>query len=265
MLTPQLVELNITELCNRTCSFCPRSQGYPNSNLNMQLELANEIANQCLNFTDNIHLVGRGEPLLHPSFIEIVKIFSHFSIKIVTNGDRLENYIDDLHAVLDLNSGRHKITYCLYDDDEQFADATSKFSKYNDIFLYKTYDTGNNLFDEELSKKQWLDNRAGFFEKNPSKQSCFIPTNRVFIDYNGDINLCCHDWKYKHVYGNVKIESVRQVWQHNMQEVKKQLLNGNRACTSACSECDVNYDPLQKVYSDYIDNQNKRVSELMKC
>ena len=36
------VELNVNELCNRTCVFCPRVDPkiYPNLNLHMDLELA---------------------------------------------------------------------------------------------------------------------------------------------------------------------------------------------------------------------------------
>ena len=42
------VELNVNELCNRTCIFCPRHDPkvYPNQNLHMSLDLADEIANQ---------------------------------------------------------------------------------------------------------------------------------------------------------------------------------------------------------------------------
>ena len=40
------VEISTTELCNRTCVFCPRhdSRVYPNRNLNMSLEMATAIA-----------------------------------------------------------------------------------------------------------------------------------------------------------------------------------------------------------------------------
>ena len=42
------VELNVNELCNRTCIFCPRHdiKLYPNQNLHMDLNLAEELAIQ---------------------------------------------------------------------------------------------------------------------------------------------------------------------------------------------------------------------------
>ena len=42
------VELNVNELCNRTCIFCPRhdTKLYPNQNLHMEIDLAKELALQ---------------------------------------------------------------------------------------------------------------------------------------------------------------------------------------------------------------------------
>ena len=37
------LEINPTELCNRTCSFCPRGQGYPNKNEHISLEVIDKI------------------------------------------------------------------------------------------------------------------------------------------------------------------------------------------------------------------------------
>ena len=41
------VELNINEICNRKCPFCPRSEPdkYPNQNIHMDVALAENIAN----------------------------------------------------------------------------------------------------------------------------------------------------------------------------------------------------------------------------
>jgi radical SAM protein with 4Fe4S-binding SPASM domain len=265
-MNPHLVELNITELCNRTCSFCPRAWDYPNQNLNMTLSIADLIAQQCIGFTDNIHLVGRGEPLLHPEFLDIVRIFSkNFSVKIVTNGDKLYDYIDELDNILDLQSKNHTITICLYDDDNQYNHFKLLYSKYNDVKLYKTYDTGNNLTDDTLAKQQWLTNRAGAMPVNRLKNKnapCYLPVNRVYIDYDGSVNLCCHDWKYKTVYGDIKKTSIATIWNNDLLNIKRKLVAGDRSCTNECSNCDVVDDPLKYIYNDYLDKQNLRIIQL---
>ena len=37
------VDLMCTELCNLTCDFCPRSKGYPNQNLHMDLSVVRKV------------------------------------------------------------------------------------------------------------------------------------------------------------------------------------------------------------------------------
>ena len=74
------VEINPTELCNRTCSFCPRSdpEVYPNRKLHMTIELADTLSEQLhkANFTGDIHITGWGEPLLNPDILEIISKFN---------------------------------------------------------------------------------------------------------------------------------------------------------------------------------------------
>ena len=71
------VELNINELCNRTCIFCPRHDPklYPNQNLHMDLSLAEEIAKQLseINFNGIVNISGTGEATLTKYLPSIVK------------------------------------------------------------------------------------------------------------------------------------------------------------------------------------------------
>ena len=72
------IELNITELCNRTCSFCPRHdpEVYPNKKEFMELETVSSLTQQLID-TDwygDIHITGFGEPHTHPQLKEIISI-----------------------------------------------------------------------------------------------------------------------------------------------------------------------------------------------
>ena len=89
------IELNINEICNRVCPFCPRAnpEKYPNQNIHMSVELANNIADQLsdIGFTGIVNISGTGEPLLTKHVVDIVKEFGDrdIHIEIVTNGDML--------------------------------------------------------------------------------------------------------------------------------------------------------------------------------
>jgi MoaA/NifB/PqqE/SkfB family radical SAM enzyme len=263
-LKPHFIELNITELCNRTCSFCPRGHDYPNLNLNMSVDTAIKIRDQSKGFVNNIHLVGRGEPLLHPNFLEIVKVFAtDFSVRIMTNGDTLDKHIDDLNNVLDLNSGKHRVTVSLYDGEEQYNHFKKEYDFFSDVSLYKTYDIDQGTEDETFNKKHYITNRAGALYTSSSVDPCYIPLNRMFIDWDGSVNLCCHDWTVKATYGNINNKNVEDIYKFICDKYAKELIKGNRSCTKQCSKCDVSSDdPLKFVYKDWQEQQNTRINLL---
>lgn len=66
-----------------------------------------------------------------------------------------------------------------------------------------------------------LDNRAGedttagirpANSENPLKRSCDLFLKQAYIVENGDMILCCHDWRQSVVVGNVARTSIAEVW-----------------------------------------------------
>ena len=263
-MTPHFIELNITELCNRECSFCPRAHGYPNLNLNMIIDTAIKIREQSKGFVDTIHIVGRGEPLLHPDLMNILFVLSNdFSIRIMTNGDHLHKHINDLHDLLDLNTGKHRITISLYDGEDQFEEMKRLYGCYSDIGYYKTYDNGQGTSNLEFNKKHFITNRTGALYKSKSNEPCYIPLNRMFVDWDGSVNLCCHDWTEKAKYGNIHSEDIKDIYKFITNKYGKELIKGNRSCTRQCSSCDVSSeDPIKYIYKDWTKKQVERVKFL---
>ena len=64
------VEINTTELCNRTCVFCPRHDPtvFPNRNLHLTIKGARTIAEELgeNQYSGKISFSGFGENLLNP-------------------------------------------------------------------------------------------------------------------------------------------------------------------------------------------------------
>ncbi|NBP04169.1 MAG: radical SAM protein, partial [Proteobacteria bacterium] len=91
------VELCVTELCTRTCDFCPRGnpEVYKNQNLHMSLDTVKKFADRCNDdlFTGDIHISGFGEPFLYKHIFDAVRILKtelpNNRICITNNGDRL--------------------------------------------------------------------------------------------------------------------------------------------------------------------------------
>jgi len=155
------VELNVNELCNRTCVFCPRvdPKTYPNQNLHMDIELASEISKQLLEvgFDGIVNISGTGEATLTKHLSLIVKKFGDkkIHIEIVTNGDFLkQKLISDLYS-----AGLKQLVVSMYDGPEQIEYFNNLFDECGiDEDLYTLRD---RWYDEEDDYGLIYTNRAG--------------------------------------------------------------------------------------------------------
>lgn len=91
--------MEITNVCNLDCSFCP---GTTREKRFLSVKEAEELAGQIKGVCDYVYLHLMGEPLLHPQFLEIVKACQAKGLKvaITTNGvllPRLGEGLLELH------------------------------------------------------------------------------------------------------------------------------------------------------------------------
>ena len=224
-----IIELNITELCDMKCEFCPRSEGYPNSNLNMSLDTLDNIVSSMEQLPQEVlvHISGRGEPTLHPQFDQVLKKLSKFKVKLSTNGNRVDRYLDQINQL-------HQVDYSIYDE--------SKLTPQQAVKKY-----GFHVVDKRTSSNGIYNNRAGSVVKSITDNNpyhpklglfCEKPFTVVYINYNGDYNLCCNEWFNPTVLGNVNQESIYQFVTNNakLKLFQQDLANGKRNL-SPCNKC----------------------------
>lgn len=91
------VYVEITNICNLQCSFCPPTKRQAQF---MSLAAFRQIAEQIKPFTDYIYLHVKGEPLLHPQLGDILDISCQYGLKvnITTNGTLIDRAADMLLA-----------------------------------------------------------------------------------------------------------------------------------------------------------------------
>ena len=173
----------------------------------------------------SLRLIGQGEPTLNKNLIKIAKILKYDDIEMttITNGDFLHKIDNEYFKIFD------KITISCYDKNDY-----QNFKKYN-VEIRKQWLPENHIL---------FNNCGGSFKSDqvPLNRECYTPFYRAYIDWNLDVRLCCHDWKYKHTYGNLKEKSFKEIWySKEFQRVRQNLSEQNRAnASSACSECNVN-------------------------
>lgn len=236
------IELNPTELCNRTCSFCPRSDPstYPNQNLNMSLETVKQLSDQLTlaEYQGDIHITGYGEPLLNPEILDIIEILSrNFHIELITNGDRLLKG-NTTHQQLK-SAGLNLLIVDCYDGPEHINSMTELLQTCEIPFRIRDhYDDGS----EKLIELYNFNNRGGIFSPKETYRPCWLPFYKAFIDWNGDVGLCCNDWSRKQLpFGNINDCSFDKLWTSDQfVEVRKKLEKGLRKNLPACKNCNTN-------------------------
>ena len=238
------IELNITELCNRTCSFCPRHdpEVYPNKKEFMELETVSSLTQQLID-TDwygDIHITGFGEPHTHPQLKEIISILREAKvyIEVTTNGDRLIDS-DILYTHEMFQSGLNMLTVDCYDGDEQYNKRMTKmkqnFEEYN-WRLRNHYDDGNA---QALIEQYGFNNRGGTMGGSGIQNPCYLPFYKTMVDWNGDITLCCNDWhRQAGNMGNILNEGFVACWNsEKLIWIRKQLAQGKRG--GVCASCSI--------------------------
>ena len=235
---PSWIELSIIDVCNRSCSFCPKSDPKvaPNTYQRMQMNLIDKLANELkeIKYKGSVVLCGYGEPMLHKEVNLICKKLSEVSyVEVVTNGDTLRpNQIRELYA-----NNVNKLLISMYDGEHQIKKfnemiGVSKVPKDFVILRDRWYD----------SKKDYglkLTNRTGTInigdqEEIGKYKKCFYPSYQFLIDWNGDIFLCPQDWQRRVTMGNMMQEHIFDIWTSKiMTKYRKDLICGKEIIARA--------------------------------
>jgi|TARA_B100001094_G_scaffold333139_1_gene408942 radical SAM protein with 4Fe4S-binding SPASM domain len=248
--TPSWIELSIIDVCNRSCSFCPKADPKiaPNTYQKMTMSLVEKLTNDLkkINYQGSVTLCGYGEPMLHKGVFEMSKKLAEAAfVEIVTNGDTLKS--DTINKLY--NSNVNKLLISLYDGPDQ----VTKFKKMakeakvpEDFVILRDRWHGS---DKDYGLK--LTNRTGTIDIGNQDSIgtftyCNYPSYSVLIDWNGDVFLCPQDWQRKMTTGNIEKEDFFEIWTGStISKFRKNLLEGNR-CDKPCTECNAEGTVLGK-------------------
>jgi radical SAM protein with 4Fe4S-binding SPASM domain len=245
------IEINITELCNRVCSFCPRSnpEVYPNSNLMISMVVVERIASELerLNYRAKVSFSGFGEPTLNKGFSEIIKTLRAVSPDLLletnSNGDKLT--VESLNQLW--NAGLNNLYWNLYDGPEQYDSIMAIIS--SSVFPAENIRLRPHWPGCDLEKEAGLilNNRSGALGKNISvikkDVGCNYPFYKMLIDWNGNVLCCSNDWLRKNIIGNIMITPLDDIWMNSRwHDFRLNLREGKRFLNEPCATCDVQGD-----------------------
>lgn len=275
---PQRMHLDPAGVCNLDCIMCaPRLTEKPMGL--MDFELFKKIIDESARFGPRTFALCKdGEPLLNPRFLEMVAYIKQKNpknvIAMTTNGILL----DGGKSQALLACGIDKITVSIRAASAQTYDKICKSPHYEQVVenvkeLLRLKKVGGfakpyvflqclplkELADErEKFKEIWkgydvtLDmsglfswsgmvegqkiHQPDFSKRYPCYELWFTPA----INWNGDVSVCSYDWDRTAIIGNLKEESLADIWQgKKMSDYRKMHLEGRANGMSVCEKCEI--------------------------
>ena len=71
----------------------------------------------------------------------------------------------------------------------------------------------------------------------------------MLVDLNGDVTFCSHNFKCLNILGNVKNESMFDIWKNNT--IRNLMIQNKRSEINPCKFCDVDGTRINMDYFDY--------------
>jgi radical SAM protein with 4Fe4S-binding SPASM domain len=224
----------------------PEKKGY------MKLDLFKRIVNEISDYSQDIYLHHRGEPLLHPDIFEMIKYAKQKGLqtKMHTNATLLseEKSLKLLESGLDFVSfsfdGYNKETYEKIRVNANFEETLSniirflelkkKFEKNKPYTILQFLDIPGVKIDSEqketirerfhslpldeireIAAHNWGGN-VKLTKKSPDffnrNKGCTFPWYSLTILYDGTVTPCPQDFMGEIELGNVRTESISKIW-----------------------------------------------------
>jgi radical SAM protein with 4Fe4S-binding SPASM domain len=259
---PFAIQVEFTEGCSLYCDFCGLRgirEGigdYKFATPETIQRIAYEIKR--LNWNSRIEIAMHGEPSMNPKFIELVTILRKTlpsnQLMMTSNGSgyiKAGNIQKVFQAglnilALDKYEGVDFVDRALKNLTITTNDAGFKNWEGLPIYDYPAQPDGNphrrikgkmlsivrdiSIADKGTHAK--LSNHCGAaspLDYSKEGKRCAKPFRELSINYNGDIAICCNDWRGTYACGNINKLGLDEIWQGKpFTLARKALYNGQR-------------------------------------
>jgi len=275
---PRAIQIQTTSYCNAMCLFCGYKHTHNTLEMGyMDDDLFKKIIDETSrHFIGRISPYLMNEPLMDKKMPERIAYIEQHSkpftkTKINTNGallteDMSERLIDaGLRHLWVSVQGYSAETYTksmgikkfnVLDNIDRFLDIRERKGKKLPKLSITTLDTTIVHDELEYAKKHWaergvkfkihtVDNRSGddiselsSREKLSLRRDCDLFLKQAYVLFNGDVILCCHDWRRTVVLGNLREHSLEEIWNsEHFLELIRQYQAGDFTNLKVCRTC----------------------------
>lgn len=262
--------------CPRRCNFCANTYVKTFASKEMPDFIFESIVSQLqsIGFNGRISPYLMNEPLLDKRLEQkihsIRKACSKAHLRFNTNGDLLTS--DRLKLLFE--AGLDGLIVDCYDSPSQYTDKLTMIeatlAEYKDIVVQPDFDIRAQSVNRKFvqvydcsdyhKEASYLTNFAGHVVRDigiqlPLKRSCFTVFEQMYINYKGEAILCCQDWGFQVVLGNVLRDGLLGIWNgERVKHYRERLTNNDRGSLLLCKTCDArSHKDLN--YSQYYDQE----------
>ena len=217
MVKPAISTIEFTNACNFNCSYCQRTDEDGVRLVGMFSITTLKIMAERGDFENTLYceFQQNGEPTIHPKFAQMVAIVKSVVpyVGLSTNGTyhKFAKANEIEAALLSCDC----ITLSIHKETTQF-DVDNFVEKIASKTKVRIQTLDCNSYGLDLKKhegKVYFDNyEIREFRKEYSPKHCLDPQASVTIQWDGDVVACCNVVGKQRVYGNIKKESLADIW-----------------------------------------------------
>lgn len=257
---PNIIQIECVQGCNRHCTFC----GTAGIERKLHFVGPETIKHTCklireAGLTSRILLAGHGEPTLHPHIVKIIQIIRkelpENTIHLFTNGLRIQQHPE---MVVNLfTSGLNDLVFDEYSDSrigafvrtDSICDRYTIVEQQEGVPLFANKNSQEQricivppIDEEENTINRKIENHCGAGGKKlekPYQQLCSTIFRDIFIRYDGNIAICCNDFRGEYYVTNIhKCKKFEEAWLHErLESARKFIMSKDRSAVYPCSIC----------------------------
>ena len=265
------VYIEISNLCNLSCRFCP---GTKRPKGKMDLERLSTILEKLKGYTEFVYFHLMGEPLLHPDLPQFLDVAGQMGFKVIltTNGTLLE----ERKELLLSSPAVHKVNISLHAFEandlsvpfETYVDGCLDYAKAaegNKLTVFRLWNSGgedkqNGLLLQKLEEvfpKPWKDGRKGtqlaskiYLEPGekfdwpdlnaPEEEGpyfCYGLRDQIGILWDGTVVPCCLDHEGDIPLGNILTQTMEEILESDRAKAIYDGFSKKEAAEPLCRRC----------------------------
>lgn len=264
------IYIEITNICNLSCSFCNIDK---RKKENIALNQIEKVLSNIDNYTDYIYLHVKGEPLLHPEFGKILDLCQKYNkkVNITTNGTLLkkkqselnhqvvrqinislhsenqkENYLEEIFETVD--KLKEKIIIYRFwtmennELDKKSTEIVNKIARYYNlspkivekIKKEKHIKIKDNLYIDKANQFDWPNLENNYFNE---MGYCYALKDQLAILVDGTVVPCCLDSGGIINLGNIYKQSLKEIINSKKYQEMKIGFCNRRVTEELCKHC----------------------------